>query len=263
MAQWSQVVYTYDGSFAGFLSCVFDSYVYKEEPVEFAVTEEQSFLWPERVVETDEEHARRVYRSLGEKVSGAARQLVSRGFLTCLPRKEVHLWQFIRLGYEKGRRAAGNLADERVRVLDKAVYQLEHEAHMYKGFVRFSEQEGVLVAEIEPKNRVLSLMRPHFCDRFSGENFLIYDRTHGEALFHQAGRSAIVPVESLKLGAPSRKELDCRRMWRRFYNAIAIRERENPKCQMTNMPKRYWAMMTEFQTEEALGPGTRQVERND
>lgn len=257
MSAWTRAVYLYDGSFAGFLSCVFDSYLYKEEPAGFCTPEQaQSTLWPERAVETDEAHARRVYRSLGCKLGGAVRQLVARGFLTCLPEKELHLWRFIRLAYETGPDVMRNLADDRVRVLDKAVYQLEHEAHMYKGFVRFSDQGGVLIAQIEPKNRVLTLMQPHFCDRFSGENFLIHDRTHREALLHRPGQCAIVPLDELVLDAPGEEELDYRRLWRRFYDTIAIEGRYNPKCRMTNMPKRYWAMMTEFQRgEEALPEG--------
>lgn len=258
MSAWTQAVYLYDGSFAGFLSCVFDSYLYKEEPAAFYTPDEtQGSLWPERMVETDEAHAKRVYRSLGLKLGGAVRQLVERGFLTCLPRRELHLWRFIRLAYQMGPNVVHDLADDRVNILDKAVLQLEHEAHLYKGFIRFSDQGGVLIAEIEPKNRVLTLLRPHFCGRFSGENFLIYDRTHRETILHRPGQCVIAPLDELTLDAPGAEELDYRRLWRRFYDTIAIEGRYNPKCRMTNMPKRYWAMMTEFQRDgEALaGPG--------
>ncbi|WP_419185499.1 DUF4130 domain-containing protein [Clostridium phoceensis] len=45
-----------------------------------------------------------------------------------------------------------------------------------------------------------------------------------------------------------------RRLWRRFYDPTAIRERENPRCRMTNMPKRFWGTMTEFQPDEGALP---------
>ena len=38
-----------------------------------------------------------------------------------------------------------------------------------------------------------------------------------------------------------------RKLWRSFYDTIAIEGRYNPKCRLTHMPKRYWNMMTEFQ----------------
>lgn len=259
MSGWSQVVYTYDGTFAGFLSCVFDSYAHREQPAAFSTFDEpQSFLWPQRAVETDEAHANRVLRSFG-KLGGEGARLAVRGFLTCLEEKELHLWQFLKLGYEVGPRVGKMLTDCRVDVLRKAVWHLEHEAHLYKGFVRFSDQDNFLVAQIEPKNWVLPLLSGHFTTRFNAERFLIFDRTHSEALVHQPGQWDIIPMEGLELAPPGQEELQYRRLWRRFYDTIAIEGRYNPKCRMTHMPKRYWAMMTEFQTEESALPG--QMER--
>ena len=133
----------------------------------------------------------------------------------------------------------------------KAVGHLTGEAHLLKGFTRFSELDGVLVGEIEPKNRVLPLLRPHFCARYPGENFVLYDRTHREVLLHRPGNWAIVPAENFRPGAPGEAERQYRRLWRRFYDTIAIEGRYNPRCRMTQMPKRYWGTMTEFQREEA------------
>ena len=44
---WTQVSYVYDGSFAGFLTCVFDSYASREEPMCFSTPEDgRMSLWP-------------------------------------------------------------------------------------------------------------------------------------------------------------------------------------------------------------------------
>ena len=248
---WTQVAYVYDGSFAGFLTCVFDSYAGREEPMSFSTPEDGRLtLWPERRIETDQAKARRVYQSLDKKLGAEGKRLVVNGFLTCLEEKELHLWRFLRLGYQLGPGFTRGLADERVAAVWKAVGHLTGEAHLLKGFTRFSEQEGLLIGEIEPKNRVLPLLRSHFCTRYSGESFVLYDRTHKEALFYQPGRWAIVPLAEFHLEQPGQEELDYRRLWRRFYATIAIEGRYNPKCRMTHMPKRYWNTMTEFQTEQ-------------
>lgn len=250
MPPWISVAYSYDASLAGFLTCVFESYVHREAPACFFSPEDPRIsLYPERPVETDRAHARRVYRSLAVKIGPEAQTLVSRGFLTCLPQRELRLWEFIQLGYRRGPEVLLDLAEPRVHILNQAVHQLNHEAHLYTGFVRFSEQAGVLVAEIEPKNRVLPLLRPHFCARFSHEQFVIYDAVHREALFYQPGRWAILPLAEFRAADPDETELDFRRLWRRFYDTISIEGRYNPRCRMTNMPKRYWNKMTEFQEE--------------
>lgn len=252
MSDWTQVSYHYDGRFSGFLTCVFESYVHRESPACFSTPDDPRVsLWPERAVVSHEAHAKRVYQSLEKKISRQGRDLVSRAFLTCLPERELHLWNFIRLGYDRGPGVLRDLTDDRVAVLNRAVGHLGGEIQLLKGFLRFSQQDGLLLSEIEPKNRVLPLLRPHFCTRFSGERFVIYDRTHREALFYEPGRWAILPLESFHLAAPGQQELDYRRLWRRFYDTIAIEGRYNPKLRMTHMPKRYWTTMTEFQTDAA------------
>ena len=248
---WQQVCFDYDGSYPGFLTCVFESYAHREEAVCFTSPEEDRLtLWPERHVDTDQAKAERVYRSL-DKLGREGKALAVRGFLTCLPDRELWLWRLLRLGYARGPAFTRDLTDPTVDTVRKAVLHLNSEAHKYTGFVRFSQYQGVLAGEIEPKNRVLPLLRPHFCARYSGERFVIYDHTHREALFYQPGRWAIVPLDRFGVAAPDQAELDYRRLWRRFYDTIAIEERRNPKCRMTHMPKRYWNTMTEFQTDPA------------
>ena len=221
---WQQVCFDYDGSYPGFLTCVFESYAHREEAVCFTSPEEDRLtLWPERHVDTDQAKAERVYRSLSKKISPQACRLVTQAFLTCLPERELHMYRFLRLGYQRGADITRDLTDDRVHVLWKAVQHLGSEAHLLKGFLRFSDQQGVLVGEIEPKNRVLPLLRPHFCTRYSEEHFLIYDRTHRELLIHQPGRWAILPAEDFAPAPPGQEEVTYRRLWRRFYDTIAIR----------------------------------------
>ena len=249
---WAQVHDIYDGSFAGFLTCVFEAYARREEPAAFAgPADAQAALWPERRVDTDRDKARRVYRSLAPKLGAEGKRLVTYGFLTCLEERELHLWRLMKLGYAQGPGFTRALAHPQVAPVWKAVQHLTGEAHLLKGFARFSELEGVLVGEIEPKNRVLPLLRPHFCARYPGENFVLHDRTHREVLLHRPGNWAIVPAEDFRPGAPGEAERQYRRLWRRFYDTIAIEGRYNPRCRMTQMPKRYWGTMTEFQREEA------------
>ena len=248
---WPQVCYRYDGTYSGFLSCVFESYVSQEEPAEFLIQDDLRLsLYPERVVYSRDANARRVYRSLADKFGGEGRRLVTHGFLTCLEDREVWLWRFIRLGYRRGPALLRDLTDPTVDRVRKAVWRLEHEAHQYTGFVRFSQLDGVLAGEIEPKNRVLPLLQPHFCGRYPQERFVLHDRTHREALLHQPGKWAILPVEHFQMGPAGEEELTYRRLWRSFYDTIGIEGRYNPKCRMTHMPKRYWGTMTEFQDDE-------------
>ena len=184
----NEMIYTYDGSFEGFLCCIFDSYANKE--VLTAITDDEDsapILFPVRAIQTDSGHAGRVLRKL-HKLSP------------------------------------------------------------------FSELGGILGSEIEPKNRVLPILRGHFCARYQNEKFFIYDRTHHEALFYAAGKAVIRPLADFQMAPPNETEAAYRLLWKRFYDTVAIRERENPKLRMTHMPKRYWSTMTEFQDDPYFTP---------
>ena len=61
---WRDVVFQYDGTFEGFLCCVFESYVNKEFPIAFSGDEECWSLYDVRYVVTQREHASRVYHSI-------------------------------------------------------------------------------------------------------------------------------------------------------------------------------------------------------
>jgi probable DNA metabolism protein len=246
MSVWPQVTYVYDGSFAGFLTCVGESFFQKEYPFYFFLAGEEEYsLYPLRHIDTDEASARSVYAALKTKLSLPVRQLVEESFLTCLTQRERHIYDFIYACVYQG--SALDPSDDRALILSNAVRHLYGEVHLLKGFVRFSDYSGLLVAEISPKNRVLPLLRPHFCARYPNEAFLIYDETHKEALCYADGVWRIAPLDSLTLDAPDGKEEEIRQLWKQFYDSIAIKSRLNPKLRMSHMPKRYWKHMTELQ----------------
>ena len=71
-----QVAYRYDGTFAGFLTCVYESYVNHEPPAAFLLSGDSLTLWEEREVDADEGKAKRVYARL-KRVSPAFQKLIA------------------------------------------------------------------------------------------------------------------------------------------------------------------------------------------
>lgn len=245
----SELCYCYDGSFEGFLCCIFESYAKKEIPTAFFCDEDfLQTLFAFRQIQTNEDHAKRVYRKI-VKLSDFAASLLQRGFLTCLPEKELALYRLVKKLLQEGPSFLCNRSDETLYPVWSAVRKLEREVHLLKGFTRFSELGGVLGGEIAPKNSVLPLLRSHFCARYQGETFFLYDRTHQQVLLYSNGRAQIRPLADFQMAPPDEKEASYRLLWKRFYDTVAIQERENPVCRRTQMPMRYWSTMTEFQDQ--------------
>lgn len=244
--------YRYDGTFAGFLTCAWDALEGGTEPSAFLLPGDGATLWEERQVAADQGRARRLYAALSRRVSPAFQKLIARGFLTCLAEKELALLTLIRRGLREGDRVRLDLSDPVMARVNLALTKMWTEWDHLKGFVRFSELDGVLVGEIEPKNRVLPLLAPHFAARYSGERLALYDRTHHEIFLSDRGRWKLLPAEDFRMGPAGSEERAYRAMWRRYYDTIAIEGRTNPKCQSTHLPKRYRHVMTEFLTDEEM-----------
>ena len=244
--------YRYDGTFAGFLTCVWDALESQIEPVEFLLPSDGAALWETRELVSDEGRARRLYAALAKRVSPDFQNLIARGFLTCLPQKELDLLTLIRRGLREGDRVRLDLGDPVVARVNLALTKMWTEWDHLKGFVRFSDLDGFLVGEIEPKNRVLPLLASHFAARYSGERLVLYDRTHHEVFLSDRGRWKLLPAEDFRMGPAGAEERSFRAMWRKYFQTIAIEGRRNPKCQSTHMPKRYRHVMTEFLTDEEM-----------
>ena len=117
-----------------------------------------------------------------------------------------------------------------------------NEAHSFREFIRFHETPGkVYVAHIEPKSRVVIPLGYDFADRMPSENFIIVDDIHKEAVVHPKDSECYVRrlndeelIQLLKTEEVNDEYTD---MWKAFFDAIAIKQRYNPKCQMNLFPK--------------------------
>ena len=99
----ADVVYLYDGSFEGFLCCVYESFAQHELP--FAVwtpQRETATLYPVKDIATDSAVARRVFASFSRKLGAETEYLVSRDFLSGQEDKELLLIRFLHLAFALG-----------------------------------------------------------------------------------------------------------------------------------------------------------------
>ena len=252
------ITYCYDGTFAGLLCCVFESYAAHELPIGIVGPEDAGLnLFGMKEIITDEKKAERVERSIPAKISAEAHELIQLAYLTCLPHKEMEILRFLRQGYHYGpnfMRFAGN---DSLQALETAVKHLLNEAHLLKGFIRFSIQQDILVTTIGPQNYVLPFLIRHFSERYPEEHILIFDETHHMALVYRPYEANIIPMDEFRSAPPDADECRFRSLWQEFYDSIEIKPRHNEKCRSTLMPKRYWTYMTEFMRgKEKIRPGS-------
>ncbi|MDE7300338.1 MAG: TIGR03915 family putative DNA repair protein [Lachnospiraceae bacterium] len=202
-------------------------------------------------VEPDAESARRVARSVREKTSQEVYETMLRVLYSGRPEKADAVYHFLPSAFRMGKRVLEHLTDPYVRAVFEMNRHVSHEAHEYEGFLRFEEtRDGILMARFRPKNDLLELVTPHFEDRFSGENFIIYDTGRGRAAFHRTGYPFVIrqvtEEEMRRFSENSEREEQFQSLWTSFFETIAIEERKNTKLQRNMLPLHYRRYMTEM-----------------
>ena len=124
------------------------------------------------------------------------------------------------------------------------------ETHHMKGFLRFKKMKNnFYYAEINPTNNIFSLITLHFKERFKSEYWVIKDVNRKIYAIYDLNRVIYLKDEDIiKLNLDlSVDETDVENLWKTFFKTIAIKQRENKKCQMNFMPKKYWNYIIEME----------------
>lgn len=245
---------SYDSSFDGFLSAVFEIYSQHLDVESFVPdrdTESTGDLFQQVFrIETNEESASRLRRAIGNYASAEVLNLLETAFLSEEPGVEMKILAFLRkLFAGEGRNFGKNMASPEMLPLYKLANSVRHEAGGMLGLVRFSKAPGnFYVSKIDPKYDILMLIEPHFRNRFSNENWVIYDEKRKYALLHdRRGESQVVTVPDASTLTEAIRNDSFSLLWQDYYNSIAIKERENPKLLRRCLPVRYWKNLTERQ----------------
>lgn len=248
MSDGTALIYRYDGSFDGLMSAVYEAFSDKKMPERIIPQGDgQTFLFDEKEIFSDSAVSQKMQDYIKTKISPFALDNVRKCYFSNAEEKEMLILKYILLGIKHGKKVDTMLADDVVGRMFFVVKNFSNEAHFYREFLRFSENEGVLASVIEPKNFVLPYIVYHYEQRIGNLDFLIYDKTHKAVLVHKNHRSEIAFVEGFELPPPDEKERFYRELWKGYYNIIGIKERYNEKLRMNLMPKRYWSCLTEFE----------------
>ena len=243
------VIYLYDGTFEGVLTCIFDSYLYHEAPISIEREEHGQLTLDSdyRRIGADTEKARRVMDKIIKCAGYTAYKHMYYTYLSEKPLCEINIADYVKMCLKYGKAADKHLTVPCVDFVLDASLRTSHEAHKYTGFVRFSELDGgIYYSEIEPVHNILPIIAYHFEERYPTMPFLIHDVKRKLCLVYNGKESVIRETDSMPVLNFSEDEQLYRSLWKKFYDTVEIKERHNEKCRMTMMPKRYWKHMTEF-----------------
>ena len=249
--------YTYDGSFEGLLTVVFEAYERKAWPSGIAQDQfAQPGMFSETVaVITDEQKASRVWQGLCKKLSVTAQQALYYTYLWEQPGFEQIIFNYIRLVFAQETSIEGNFAAPCVLQVQQAAKQVHREKHRMEAFVRFQKTaDDLFYAVISPDFNVLPLIVLHFEKRYADQRWAIYDTRRRYGAYYNLTATVLMELElphqrhaTVQAEALHNEEDKYKQLWQVYFNNVNIPERRNPKLHLRHMPRRYWKYLSEKQ----------------
>lgn len=250
--------YIFDGTYPGFLCCVFDSFARKEpEAIPLLSGDLPADLFtPHRIVVTDTDSAERVQKGLEQHLGAAAAQDFYRVFLSEDRKAWVASYHIIRQIFTGTPDILQNFGNDDVICFSLTLKKVHRERHRMKAFTRFQKSsDGLFFAIIEPDFDVLPLIAGFFRKRYADQPWLIWDNKRKYGLLYD--KITVTPVqlspeEKTALANGVTLTLDERdehfqHLWKQYFQSTNIEARKNLKLHLRHVPRRYWKYLTEKQ----------------
>jgi probable DNA metabolism protein len=238
----------YDGTFEGFLTLVYDVYYEKLSPTKVTKEHIQVELVFEDIVEiyTNKEKYTKVFTALKSKFNKFYYEKIFNTFMCDTKNFELDLLNYIILGF-KDQKQLENINYSFINNMAKYEHELFRHVHKMYAYARFKElDDGSLYAQTQSKFNVVYFLGRHFKKRFNNQNFIIHDLDRQIAYIHTKEFKGIQNVASFEQPTYSKNEEKFDKLWKSFFKAVSIKERENLKLQQNHVPLLYRNMMNEF-----------------
>lgn len=247
------MVYTYDGTFNGLLSVIFETYQLRQaadDIVEESVFQPGLFGAPLHIPTTPA-YAKRVRQGLEKRCGQDVARILYHCFLSEQPRIEMLIYRFACLAVAHPDNILDNFREPVVLQIHRIERQIHREVHRMHAFVRFQEtRDGLYTALVNPDFNVLPLLSPHFKDRYPAFRWLIYDTKRHYGLYHEHHSTRFITLDTkqhryLSEEMLSSAEADYQSLWKTYFDSVDIPERRNMKLHLQHVPRRYWKYLVE------------------
>lgn len=249
---------TYNGSFKGLLTAIFEIYEYKIQQPHIVKKEmvEGSLFGTIHSTETDDAKAARVLNKLKEKLTLNGFAQLYKTFLSELREIEDVIYRYIAYVLQNNGGVENNYAHADVLMLQQTSRKVDRERHRMKAFIRFQlTKDELYYAIIQPDYNVLPLIVKHFKDRYADQRWLIYDAIRKYGIYYDKENVSEVNLDftsdlqnaDSKANLYDESEELYQQLWQQYFASVNIKARKNTKLHVQHMPKRYWKYLVEKQ----------------
>ncbi|MCO6564727.1 MAG: TIGR03915 family putative DNA repair protein [Apibacter sp.] len=253
------IIFSYDKTLDGLLCVIYEAYQRKIFPEMLIQSGEIPPLFVDQLLEiqTRDEIVSKTWGYLEKKMPKESINMMHAVWLSEQNERDWLLYKYIKKAIDSRFTGYTDFGDEVVISINDLAKKVYKEGYNWKQFVRFKKsKDGIYFAPVYPIYNSLPLAIPHFKNRFSSQPWIIYDLNRDYGFYYDTKKVIQMTLErdneyfnSKKINENllDPKEILFQESWKKYYQALTIKERINLKQQKQHMPKRYWQYLTEMQ----------------
>ncbi len=219
--------FTYDGTLEGFLCATVRCINMRAMPKAIKPAYEIMYNYnPDDYhhVVTDFTIAEKFYRYIGDYTSLDVQQMVLDGFLTTFPNKERDLFFFICKALKYGASVAEEYDDSVMHRVQMGIRDLYREAQSSLSDIVFTEINDVSVSVINPRNKIIPIVRSSVLKNKSIDDMMLYDKRHNILLMRHGENSQVIDTTLISRSDISTPNKVYDSMWKYFTEFDHIRD---------------------------------------
>jgi len=250
--------YIFDGSYYGYLCCVFEAFERKEFDA-IPTTSQQleiNIFSQKRQIHTDELKALRILTAMNKIIGPQNGKIFYHNFLSDSLSEWINGFRLMVELFRSGKINMQNYGRPDLLRIHQTVKKVSRERHRMKAFIRFVKSDnGLYTAIVEPDFNVIPLVVDFFKNRFTDQQWLIYDIRRKYGFYYDCrhieevssyGEDEVQNPYSLEIDLDP-KEKEFQHLWKTYFKSTTIESRQNLKLHLRHVPKRYWKYLTEKQ----------------
>ncbi|MFV0395501.1 MAG: TIGR03915 family putative DNA repair protein [Coprobacillaceae bacterium] len=251
MHHWSIIdaIYIYDGTIEGLLTAIYKCFEEKTIPKQIMLEEEYigNLFDQPLFIESNTDKSNYLLNAIQSKISDLTLYYVYTAFLSGDINRATSIMKYVIYAFKYGRNINYMKSLDCVIEIQRICKNVTGEAHRFLGFIRFRElSNAFLYAEYESDNNILGYLAEHFRKRLKQEIWMIHDKKRDLVALYNRDKYVIVDATTLDISLLENSHEDMYLiLWKDYFKNISIKERENKRCQMHFMPKKYWKYLPE------------------
>lgn len=219
-------IYKYDGTINGIFSCIFESFMSDEFPIDIIEQPSDNCFSIIKTIKTEQDKTRRAIHAFIDFAGEIALNEIQYSFKSEKPGKAHIIFSFIRKTLERRCDISNDFSCKEVLYYYNLIKEIGSETRYYKKNLSFSvADDGVYYATLSPYNDISDMLARYFYRILYARPFVIHDQKRNVITMINNDERKIIKIENIE-HLPYSEEKLVLELWKNYFPTSDISDRQ-------------------------------------